>query len=258
MKMTKGKLTTAVCIVMVGMVSQAEALSFQSVKTMWTEMQRQMSAWQISVKQTALSMHQRSDNLRKTRQISSVGKDAIQTTDVVKQVVIDYSSTLGQPDSIKCTAVAEKDAMIKAAVSTQETANEMMNNYSNTSTETVSSGLDDRLKAHKEMFCNEDEARAGACKLRMNGMGGWDSNYANFTANGTFSNEQIVGALAYAENMTEPAPPEVINCKSSACNEARAQYLSSAAHSSIVTKVFTSQISNRMDKETRTAFTATE
>ena len=63
MKTTKAKVAAAIGIFMVGLASQAEALSFQSVYTMYYELQRELSAWQISIKQTAISMHQRSDTL---------------------------------------------------------------------------------------------------------------------------------------------------------------------------------------------------
>ena len=61
MKTAKAKVAATIGIIMVGLVTQAEALSFQSVSTMYYELQRELSAWQISIKQTAISMHQRID-----------------------------------------------------------------------------------------------------------------------------------------------------------------------------------------------------
>ena len=256
MKTTKAKVAAAIGIFMVGLASQAEALSFQSVYTMYYELQRELSAWQISIKQTAISMHQRSDTLKKTRQISSAGKDAINQTNMVTKVISDYSSTLGQPDSIKCNAVAEKDTMIKTAIDTQKVSDLMMKSYVNSAPATAADGLNERLKNHNDLFCTTDEAAVGACKFKNTGLAGWDSNYGDFATQATLSGDQVVGAMAYTENMSEPPAPEIVNCKSSACTQARAAYLSSAAHSSVVTRTLSSQVANRMNREVKLAYTA--
>ena len=255
MKATKAKAAAVIGIIMVGLVTQAEALSFQSVSTMYYELQRELSAWQISIKQTAISMHQRSDTLKKTRQISSTGKDAINQTNMVTKVITDYSSTLGQPDSIKCNAVAEKDTMIKTAVDTKKVSDLMMKSYANSVSATAADNLNQRLEVHNTLFCSADEAKAGACKFKNTGLAGWDSNYGDFATQSTLSGDQVVGAMAYTENMSEPPPPEIVNCKSSACTQARAAYLSSAAHSSVVTRTLSSQVANRMNRQVKLAYT---
>lgn len=253
MKTLNRKRVAAGAVILI-IATSADAIAFQSVKTMYYETQRFLSGLKVTVKQTAMSLHQRSETTRKSRSIKSVAEQAVQQTAEVKAVMVNFSPEFGQPVTAKCLAIAEKTAVKNTVQTADEIKTSIMNGFANTTTDTVESDTRNKREAHNEMFCNTDEAKAGACKFVNNGLQGWDSNYGNYVSNSTFSAPEVTGALAYINTMAEAPPPEVVNCKSAACLEARAMYLTSAAQSSAVTKVLLGQVTNRMNKQSREVF----
>ncbi len=251
---TVNKKALAVGILVLAIGTSANGMTFQSVKTMYYETQRFLSAIKVQVKQASISLHQKSETIRKSRSIKSVADQAVQSTEATKKVIIDYSPEFGQPVTAKCLAIAEKASTVSATKSSEKIQADLMKSYSSATTETLASDSEERLEAHNAMFCNSQEANVGACKIAVNGMEGWDSNYGNFVSNSTLPSEKVAGALAYVNTMAEPPPSELIHCKSAACTQARALYLSSAAQSSGVTKTLLNQVSNRLNKKGREAF----
>lgn len=226
----------------------ANAVSWQAILEWFYSLNNENSAWAVVTKQTAVASNQIAANDVRTTQMLAVAMGTLRQTERTKDAVINYSGVFGQPESNLCEAISDNKVMIQTLEKQRQDHIGRMNSYSN---RTVNSPVEQKqdMQAIHQDFCTISESRQGLCKLKTNGMQGWDSDYSGFSTQNNLGAQAEVGAIAYANTLTSQLPVAYAanECKSTACVQAKTAHLGNAARSSMVTNSVLSQISIRVN-----------
>lgn len=223
----------------------AQALSWASVLTFISTMQTEMSAWAISVKQTALSANvvSQMDADAKKQLANAVG--AIDMSNRAVKAVSSFDPAGGQPVTIKCTAQEQGKLFVEAQSQREKDAAHLMASYASQRVGSRASADEQTLSMHRTTYCTVSEARQGMCALNANGMQGWDADYAGPFSERTLAPEGETAALAYAAMITDQRAEAHIDCKTAACNAAQAQQLAASATSAMAANSLVGQVTDR-------------
>lgn len=223
----------------------AQALSWASVLTFISTMQTEMSAWSVTVKQTALSANVVSqvDSDSKKQLANAVG--AIDMSDRVMKSATSFDSAVGQPVSIKCTAQEQGKLFVEAVSQRDKDTARLMANYAAQRVSSRASADQETLTMHRDTYCTVSEARQGMCSLNANGMQGWDMDYAGPFSEKTLAPEGEVAAYAYTAMITDQRAEAQIDCTTVACNAAQSQQLAASAMAAMAANSLVGQATDR-------------
>lgn len=223
----------------------AQALSWASVLTFISTMQTEMSAWSVTVKQTALSANVVSqvDSDSKKQLANAVG--AIDMSDRVMKSATSFDSAVGQPVTIKCTAQEQGKLFVEAVSQRDKDTARLMANYAAQRVSSRASADQETLAMHRDTYCTVSEARQGMCSLNANGMQGWDMDYAGPFSEKTLAPEGEVAAYAYTAMITDQRAEAHIDCTTVACNAAQSQQLAASAMAAMAASSLVGQATDR-------------
>ncbi|MBK4987423.1 MULTISPECIES: hypothetical protein [Pseudomonas] len=223
----------------------AQALSWASVLTFISTMQTEMSAWSVSVKQTALSANvvSQMDADSKKQLANAVG--AIEMSNRTMKAVTSFDSAVGQPVTIKCVAQEQGKLFVEAQSQRDRDAAHLMATYASQRVGSRAAADQEALAMHFDHYCTVSEARQGMCALNANGMQGWDSDYAGPFSERTLAPEGEIAAYAYAAMITDQRAEAHIDCNTAACNAAQAQQLATSATSAMAANSLVGQVTDR-------------
>jgi len=223
----------------------AQALSWASVLTFISTMQTEMSAWSVTVKQTALSANVVSqvDSDSKKQLANAVG--AIDMSDRVMKSATSFDSAVGQPVTIKCTAQEQGKLFVEAVSQRDKDTARLMANYAAQRVSSRASADQETLTMHRDTYCTVSEARQGMCSLNANGMQGWDMDYAGPFSEKTLAPEGEVAAYAYTAMITDQRAEAQIDCTTVACNAAQSQQLAASAMAAMAANSLVGQATDR-------------
>lgn len=241
MKLAKG----AMVIALVGVSAQAHAFGWASVVAWFTTAQRELSAFAISVKQSAVASNQVADAEMNTRKTLAVAMGALMTSERVREVVKNYDPSLGQPMLLKCEAQFDRRLQVEVVNQSSVNTRVFVSNFATASTASRAAADRDVLIQHRELFCSVSEAKQGLCELQPNGMQGWDASYAGPFGEQTMSPEVELAAFNYITNVVDTRAPHGINCTSEACAAARLDNMTATAMGSMVAESLVGQLSMR-------------
>ncbi|AGN83379.1 MULTISPECIES: hypothetical protein [Pseudomonas] len=223
----------------------AQALSWASVLTFISTMQTEMSAWSVTVKQTALSANvvSQMDSDSKKQLANAVG--AIDMSDRVMKAATSFDSAVGQPVTIKCTAQEQGKLFVEAVSQRDKDAARLMATYASQRVGSRAGADQATLAMHRDTYCTVSEARQGMCALNANGMQGWDVDYAGPFSEKTLAPEGEAAAYAYTAMITDQRAEAHIDCTSVACNDAQSQQLAASAMSAMAANSLVGQVTDR-------------
>ena len=223
----------------------AQALSWASVLTFISTMQTEMSAWSVTVKQTALSANVVSqvDSDSKKQLANAVG--AIDMSDRVMKSATSFDSAVGQPVTIKCTAQEQGKLFVEAVSQRDKDTARLMANYAAQRVSSRASADQETLTMHRDTYCTVSEARQGMCSLNANGMQGWDMDYAGPFSEKTLAPEGEVAAYAYTAMISDQRAEAHIDCTTVACNAAQSQQLAASAMAAMAANSLVGQATDR-------------
>lgn len=223
----------------------AQALSWASVLTFISTMQTEMSAWSVTVKQTALSANVVSqvDSDSKKQLANAVG--AIDMSDRVMKSATSFDSAVGQPVTIKCTAQEQGKLFVEAVSQRDKDTARLMANYAAKRVSSRASADQETLAMHRDTYCTVSEARQGMCSLNANGMQGWDMDYAGPFSEKTLAPEGEVAAYAYTAMISDQRAEAHIDCTTVACNAAQSQQLAASAMAAMAANSLVGQATDR-------------
>jgi hypothetical protein len=244
-RLVKGVVVIVVGYGMAFAPANANAFSFQSVVMWLRTMQSEMSAWSVTVKQTALSANQSAASRHASNRELATAIGAISMSDRITKAVMSVDGTFGQPVTIKCAA--QKDATLQVEARQQMSHDRMKLIGTFAATRVASKGAAEveRMSLHKDSYCTISEAKAGLCKLKANGMQGWDSNYAGAFGETTLAAEGELAGYAYAAMVADTRAPAALDCKSAACAAAASEQLALSAVGTMVADAFVGQVLER-------------
>ncbi|MDR6712146.1 hypothetical protein J2W83_001741 [Pseudomonas hunanensis] len=223
----------------------AQALSWASVLTFISTMQSEMSAWSVTVKQTALSANvvSQMDSDSKKQLANAVG--TIEMSNRVMKAVTSFDSAVGQPVTIKCTAQEQGKLFVEAVSQRDKDAAKLMATYASQRVGSRATADQAALAMHRDTYCTVSEARQGMCTLNANGMQGWDVDYAGPFSETTLAPEGEAAAYAYTAMITDQRAEAHIDCNSAACNAAQSQQLATSAMSAMAANSLVGQVTDR-------------
>ena len=223
----------------------AQALSWAWVLTFISTMQTEMSAWSVTVKQTALSANVVSqvDSDSKKQLANAVG--AIDMSDRVMKSATSFDSAVGQPVTIKCTAREQGKLFVEAVSQRDKDTARLMANYAAQRVSSRASADQETLTMHRDTYGTVSEARQGMCSLNANGMQGWDMDYAGPFSEKTLAPEGEVAAYAYTAMITDQRAEAQIDCTTVACNAAQSQQLAASAMAAMAANSLVGQATDR-------------
>lgn len=226
-------------------VLPAQALSWASVVTFISTMQTEMSAWAITVKQTALSANvvSQMDSDSKKQLANAAG--AISMSDRVMRAAVSFDPAVGQPVTIKCIAQENGKLFVEAQSQREMDAAKLMASYSSQRVGSKAAADQAALAMHRDTYCTVSEAKQGMCTLNANGMQGWDVDYAGPFSEKTLAPEGEAAAYAYTAMITDQRAEAQIDCTSAACNAAQAQQLATSAMSAMAASSLVGQVTDR-------------
>lgn len=205
------------------------ALAFSSVVELLQSMQSEVSAWAVSVKQTAIAANQTATAAKTAQQQLATANGSIKTNERLHDVVKNYSVASGLPVSLLCGAQREKTLFVETQAQRQRDGNQLMQAYASSRVGSPSQASTEQLNRHKSTYCSTAEAKVGACKLVPNGMQAWDANYAGAFSEGTLAPEAEQAAYDYVAMVTDNRAAVAADCSSAACKAAAARQLASSA-----------------------------
>ncbi|WP_043201321.1 hypothetical protein [Pseudomonas putida] len=223
----------------------AQALTWASVLTFISTMQSEMSAWSVTVKQTALSANviSQMDNDSKKQLSNAVG--AIDMSDRAMAAVTSFDSAVGQPVTSKCIAQQQGKLMVEAVSQRDKDAARLMATYSSQRVGSRAAADQETLAMHRDNYCSVSEARQGMCTLNANGMQGWDVDYAGPFSEMTLAPEGETAAYAYTAMITDQRAEANIDCTTVACNVAQSQQLAASAMTAMAANSLVGQVTDR-------------
>ncbi|MBR5950628.1 MAG: hypothetical protein IKZ87_04265 [Actinomycetaceae bacterium] len=219
------------------------------VQTFLTNSSRETSALATTMKQGAIKIHQIADSTATAGEAVANAIQAIHTQAKIAKTVIDYSPDTGIVDGMDCGSISEADATKKVGTFANKYAQHMGQKWaSKTAQEGDSlSILEGNLFVHKNNFCTSSEARNDSCKIKFNGMQGYDLTYGTIARNYTMHEDLELAGIAFVSNLVGPSvtPTKRLLCKSVACQTGQLAQLRSIAINTAAQDTLMAQISLR-------------
>ncbi len=228
--------------------SAANAFSFASVVEIFQSMQREMSAWAVTTKQSAVAANQVSEMSKASNQQLATAIGAISMSERIRDAVSGFSGAIGQPESNRCQAQRDNNAFTRAMTAQRKDLVARMNVYVNSRADSIVTEAQEKIAAHDD-FCSVSEAKQGICKLKPNGMQSWDSNYSSFYSQQSLTPTSEIAALNYVNMTTSNTPLVSSDCKSVECKNVRQKQNELSAISSMATNAYLHQVSMRVRPE---------
>lgn len=216
-----------------------------SAATWFAVMEREASAWAVSVKQVALAANQTGEADVRSKQQLATAIGAIDMSGRLMHATVDYHPGFGHPVSSKCAAQQRGKLHVQAQSERDSNTKALMTWLSSTRI-TSPAVLERDLRAvHGQSYCSASEGRMGVCTPSQNGMQAWDSNYGGAFSERTLSPEGEAAALAYVAMVADPRAPLQNACRTTACATAQARQLSSAAVAGMAAASIIGQVTDR-------------
>lgn len=233
------------CVVMLSPVSQAHALTWDSVVTFLKTMKDEASAWSVTTSQTAVAAQQQNESQLRAQGLLATAIGAIEMSERVGNAIAAVDPVVGQPKTLLCEAQTEGQLRVEALGQRDRDASRLMESFASARVSSQAAGEAEALATHRELYCTVSEARAGACELTANGMQGWDTNYAGFASQMTLSPEAELAGYAYAAMVADTRVSAVVDCTSMACESAHANQMRVAAMSTLAANSLVGQVVDR-------------
>ncbi len=208
-------------------------------------MQREMSAWAVSTKQSAVAANQMAHAELTAKKQLATAFGAIGTSERTMRAITSFDPELGQPVTIKCVAQQNGKLHVEAESQRQKDAGRLMANYASNRVGSKAVANAQMLSMHRDTYCSVSEAKQGMCSLSANGMQGWDVNYAGPFSEKTLAPEGEVAAYAYAGMVADARAEAHIDCSTTACVAAQSQQLANAAMSAMAANAIIGQATDR-------------
>lgn len=199
----------------------------------------------ITTKQTGVAANQVGDVAVNTYKTLADAKSAIDTSNRVVDAVESYGSAFGQPGSNNCQAILQNGYNLESKYLSQQSKNILIKNYVNQRYSDTTAGDSRVLSVHKNNYCTVAESKSGFCQLNANGMQGWDSDYSGFSSVSTLSPEAELAGYAYTASITDQTMTATANCKTTDCESASMQQLSTISFNSLIASALIGQITDR-------------
>ncbi|MCL2875365.1 MAG: hypothetical protein FWF12_03545 [Betaproteobacteria bacterium] len=222
-----------------------QAFSWASVVQFLKETEREMSAWAVNVKQTALSANLMGNSERVAKQQLKNAMDAIEIGEKAYRVAIDYSPVTGQPSSARCTIQRHNAIHVEAQAQRDVDHRKLMTSYAAGRVSSRIEAQSNWLKNHHAHYCTVSEAKQGMCQLTADGMQGWDTNYAGAFMELTLAPEAELAAYDYAASLIDARAEAGIDCESADCVAAQVNHFSFAAAGAMVAHSIVGQAVDR-------------
>lgn len=240
----RASLVIGVAVLVLGSEASS-AMTWQSaLQWIWT-MQNELSAWGVTVKQTALAANQMGQAHRMADQQLATAIGALSMSDRVTRAVMSVDSTWGQPVTLKCEAQKDATMQVEAWHQVSLDRARLMGTFASTRVADRAHAERERLALHRDSYCTVSEAKSNVCQLTANGMQGWDVNYGGPFGQSTLPAEGELAGYAYAAMVADTRAPAAIDCKSSACTAATEDEFAAAAAGTLVADALIGQVLER-------------
>jgi hypothetical protein len=240
-----GRVAPGSLVFALAMVGQPAHAQFASIAQFLQTMQSEMSAWAVNTKQTAVAANQEAQSSQTSAQQLATAIGAIDMASRVGNAALSFDGTLGQPVTIKC--VAQKNAAMQVEAWSQVALDrsKLMATFASTRVASKAQAERERVGLRKDSYCTVGDAKSGFCKLKANGMQGWDANYGGAFGERTLPAEGELAGYAFAAMVADTRAPVAMDCKSKSCAAAASQQLALASAGSMVADAFVGQVLER-------------
>jgi len=221
------------------------AFSWSSVMQFVKDLEDELSAWSVNVKQTALSANQMGNAERVSKQQLTTAMNTLDMGEKLYHAVVDFGPMTGQPDSVKCTEHHHATLHVEARGQRDLDHRKLMASYASSRVGTRAGAQNDWQKNHRANYCTVSEAKQGMCKITADGMQGWDTNYAGAFTELTLAPEAELAAYDYAATLIDVRSDAVTDCNSADCLTAQSNFFGFAAAGSMVANSITGQATDR-------------
>jgi hypothetical protein len=241
---TRPRIAVVIVVLLLGSPA-ADAVTWQSALQWILTMQNELSAWGVTVKQTALAANQMAQAHQVGHQQLATAMGALSMSDRVSKAVMSVDSNWGQPVTLKCEAQKDATMQVEAWHQVDLDRGKLMGTFASTRVADLAHAERERLALHRDSYCTVSEAKSNFCQLTANGMQGWDVNYGGAFGQSTLPAEGELAGYAYAAMVADTRAPAAIDCKSSACAAATEEQLSDAAAGTLVADALLGQVLER-------------
>lgn len=227
----------------VALTSISAWASLSSVQVNYNEMNI-LSAFSVFTKQEAVSSSQKSSMVHNSIQQLATAIGAIGMSERMKESLINFNSSTGQPKSVSCDAQTTNNrTVVTRSQQSEDTA--VLTEWASTFPARTPIEKDAELiKGHKSAYCSISENVQGMCKIVPNGMQSWDVDYSKAFNQKTVSDDGYYATFAFAKNITNfTSGTDESECKSgdSDCIAAEYNNLEPLSESSMVTAIIVDQ-----------------
>lgn len=235
-------LTLGYALVLVSGPVQAQ---FSWIASSIFDMERELSAWAVTTKQTGVAANQQAEADLKAKQQLATAVGTIGMSSRAVKAVTNFGASSGQPETSKCIAQANGSLHVEAMSQRDKDSARLMASFASERVGSKAAADAQRLALHRELYCTVAEAKSGLCGLTPNAMQGWDVNYGGAFSKRTLSPEGELAGYAYAAMLGDSRAEMQIDCKTASCGAAQSKQLAFSAMSSMVATSIVGQVTDR-------------
>ena len=217
--------------------------SLSSVQINYNE-QSMLSAFSVLTKQEAVASNQKSSMMHSAVQQLATAIGAIGMSERMKDSIITFNASTGQPQAISCDAQANTARTVITRAQQDEDSAVLSNWVASFPSRTPVESDNDLIVGHKSAYCSVAENVQGMCKIVPNGMQSWDVDYSKAFTQSTVTDDGYYATYAFAKNLTNfTSGTDEAECKKgeSDCIAAEYNNLEPLSESSMVTAVLVNQ-----------------
>lgn len=226
----------------VALTSISAWASLSSVQVNYNEMNI-LSAFSVFTKQEAVSSSQKSSMVHNSIQQLATAIGAIGMSERMKEALINFNSSTGQPESLRCDAqnTSKKTVIIRAEQDIE--TSDITKTVSSYPSNNLQAKEDKLVSSHAKYYCSDTDQEQGFCQVKSSSFQNWDIDYQK-AFGGEVDSRGFKSSIAFSNNLTNfTAGVNIDNCTTSQTNCDSAEYnnLEPLTEASMVTAVLVNQ-----------------